>query len=88
MFEFVTKLFKKGKNTKEPVKAPMVKPKKILPEPEEPPKTDSGIVKREGHIDFGKTKSITRKFKKMKIRESLEERREAYYDKRGNLFDR
>jgi hypothetical protein len=87
MFEFVTKLFKKGKVAKEPVKVPIAKPKKVIPDPE-PPKTDSGIIKREGHIDFGKTKSITRKFKRKKIRESLEERREAYYDERGNLFDK
>ena len=86
MFKFVTRFFKKEKVTLQEVKVPRIEPKKILPDSAS--LSDSGITRHEGHVDFGKTKSITRKFKKVKIRESLEERREVFYDERGNLFDR
>lgn len=34
----------------------------------------------EGHVDFKKTKSITRSIRRAKLRESFEERKESFYD--------
>jgi hypothetical protein len=39
-----------------------------------------------GHVNFNNTKSITRKFNKAKLRESMEERKNSYYDDDGIIY--
>jgi len=50
---------------------------------------DGQIERSVGHINFNKTKSITRKFKATKIREDLEKRKakkSSYYDDDGVIY--
>jgi hypothetical protein len=47
---------------------------------------DGQIIRDVGHVNFNNTKSITRKFNKAKLRESMEERKNSYYDDDGIIY--
>ena len=98
MFGFITKRFKKKekpvsvivteipeqiKNDSQivdPSKSHVVKDVGTMPDTT----VDGQIEKSVGHINFGKTKSITRKFKAAKIREEIEKKKAERSSRRNS----
>lgn len=103
MFNFITRMFKKKEKPlsvlvaeiPEQVKndSQIIDPSKshVIKDVGELPETviEGEIKKTAGHVNFNKTKSITRKFKAAKIREELAKRKSnktSYYDDDGITY--
>ena len=102
MFKFITKWFGKKVVAPNPViklvvpegamseSHVMVDPSKsgVVKDVGDMPGTieENGIKRDVGHINFNNTKSITRKFKRERIRKSIEERKSSYYDDDGIIY--
>ena len=102
MFGFITKMFKRKPGSLQSPVIDLVVPEEIkadsrildpskssvVKETGDMPGTvvENGIKRDVGHVNFNNTKSITRSYKRAKLRQSLEERKSSYYDDDGIVY--